>query len=404
LGATYFYLLTGQPPYDVSELPKLVAAHQEAPIPDPSQFNGEVSVHSTRIIQRCLAKTPAERYPSAQELAWDLRGTLRHLNRRTPAPAVSPRQPALKIAVHDDTVAPWIATLGLAARPFGPVDPSHCPYNGAPFFEARGKLKDFLDRKTESTLFLLGERGSGRSTLARQVLAEMSAETPLSYLDLGYGARPLKPGHTLPQWACQALGALPSTSSARDVYLDGLIEQLSASPQPALLVFDSVPEDAPYAGKLSSLVRAAQSTGCMRLILVGSSALFTNLRTLTGVDADAIATLEVPSLSAGESAAYVDAWLGAARGPGRLPIFMSPDAATLVHHRTGGNLGRINALVSNMLQFAALESRRVLTTWYAWRAPLESGWVADKECEFRRPPDWPVPEVMEILNHRARGR
>jgi type II secretory pathway predicted ATPase ExeA len=400
LGATYFFFLTGRPPYDLPDLSALIDAHQTAPIPNPSTFRRGTCPDCARIIHHCLAKAPHERYQSAQELAWELRGVLRHLNGRTPAPVDVHPEATLKIAVQDHPAVPWAVTLGLTGRPFTQVDASQCPYDGSPLREVREQLRAFVQGEPGGTLILLGARGSGRSMLVRQTLAEAPAETPLSYLDLAYGAKLLKAGHTLPQWACRALGALPSGSPGRDVYLEGLIEQLSASPRPALLVFDSVPEEAPYAKKLSSLVRAARSTKCMSLIVVGTPDHVDQLTNLGGLLEGDIRTLEVPSLDTAQTGAYLEAWLEATRDPTAPLLMLTPDAITLVHHRTEGNLARLNTLTGNMLQMAALENRRVLTSWYAWRAPADDNWVAEKDSDLRRPSGWPLPEVLELLKKR----
>lgn len=76
LGATYYTLLVGRPPY-TAELPLQIGfAHQSAPIPDPRTAIPHLPEACTAIIRRALAKRPAERYGSATALLLDLDGLL----------------------------------------------------------------------------------------------------------------------------------------------------------------------------------------------------------------------------------------------------------------------------------------------------------------------------------------
>jgi serine/threonine-protein kinase len=67
LGATFYSVLTGRPPFEgtVGEL----RTHHEATAPlAPSAHNKEVPASLDRIILKCLAKNPADRYQTAAGL------------------------------------------------------------------------------------------------------------------------------------------------------------------------------------------------------------------------------------------------------------------------------------------------------------------------------------------------
>jgi len=71
LGATLFYLLTGRPPF-VGEKIEQVYGHRHGDIPDLMETRNDVDLRLTTIFSRMLAKTPAERYTSLDEVIDDL--------------------------------------------------------------------------------------------------------------------------------------------------------------------------------------------------------------------------------------------------------------------------------------------------------------------------------------------
>jgi tRNA A-37 threonylcarbamoyl transferase component Bud32 len=89
LGATYFALLTGRPPYD-GEGVALVIAHCSRPVPDPRTFAPDVPEACVAVVQRALAKEPANRFANARELRAALDGLLA----AAPAPQVTQMQAA----------------------------------------------------------------------------------------------------------------------------------------------------------------------------------------------------------------------------------------------------------------------------------------------------------------------
>ena len=63
-----YFLVTGRPPF-LSERPlEVIVAHASKAVEPPSRFNPEVPEDLERVILKCLAKDPAERYQTVQEL------------------------------------------------------------------------------------------------------------------------------------------------------------------------------------------------------------------------------------------------------------------------------------------------------------------------------------------------
>lgn len=68
LGAVAYFLLTGRPPFDGDRALKILIAHaQQEPAP-PSQLNGDVPLDLERVVLRCLAKKPDDRFADAGSL------------------------------------------------------------------------------------------------------------------------------------------------------------------------------------------------------------------------------------------------------------------------------------------------------------------------------------------------
>ena len=68
LGATFFELLTGNPPYDDESAFTVLEMHIQNPVPDVSAFNDAVTPGLASIVTRALAKNPDERFQTAAEL------------------------------------------------------------------------------------------------------------------------------------------------------------------------------------------------------------------------------------------------------------------------------------------------------------------------------------------------
>lgn len=69
LGAVAYFLLTGHPPFEYDNAVRLLIAHAgESPLP-PSQHNSDVPPDLEKIVLKCLAKDPDERFQRARELA-----------------------------------------------------------------------------------------------------------------------------------------------------------------------------------------------------------------------------------------------------------------------------------------------------------------------------------------------
>src|SRR5581483_9312578 len=72
LGVLLYATLVGRPPHEARTLAELVSQVTEGPVPRPSDERSDVPRELDAVCARAMAKAPAERYPSAGELARDL--------------------------------------------------------------------------------------------------------------------------------------------------------------------------------------------------------------------------------------------------------------------------------------------------------------------------------------------
>ena len=68
LGAVAYYLLTGRPPFDGQDGIGVMIAHARDPVVPPSRGRADVPEDLERVVLRCLAKDPADRFPDAEGL------------------------------------------------------------------------------------------------------------------------------------------------------------------------------------------------------------------------------------------------------------------------------------------------------------------------------------------------
>ena len=68
LGAVAYFLLTGRPPFDGGNGIGVMIAHARDPVVPPSRDRADVPEDLERVVLRCLAKEPTERFPDAESL------------------------------------------------------------------------------------------------------------------------------------------------------------------------------------------------------------------------------------------------------------------------------------------------------------------------------------------------
>lgn len=132
LGASYFHLLTGRPPYPGLDVASVEEGHLRTPVPDPRELLPTLPASCAALLARALAKEPRERHESALVLLKEGRLLMQDLiamtgrqpaaglhpeNAFTPAPGPAPRPPPQPASALLRTA------LGFLYRPFADVRP-----------------------------------------------------------------------------------------------------------------------------------------------------------------------------------------------------------------------------------------------------------------------------------------
>jgi serine/threonine-protein kinase len=76
VGCLAYFLLTGQPPFAGRSAVRMLAAHMYEPPAPLTTYQSDVPADLERVVLRCLAKDPGERFASAQDLESALAGCL----------------------------------------------------------------------------------------------------------------------------------------------------------------------------------------------------------------------------------------------------------------------------------------------------------------------------------------
>lgn len=84
LGCTFFFMLTGQPPFPDGTVLQKLLQHQGDEAPDVRHFRPGLPLEVNRILQKILAKGPEDRFQTPEEFIGELLILSRHLGLATP--------------------------------------------------------------------------------------------------------------------------------------------------------------------------------------------------------------------------------------------------------------------------------------------------------------------------------
>ena len=135
LGCVLYELVVGRPPFSGDSPVAIAYKHvQEAPVP-PRHHNVELPTSLEAIILKCLAKNPANRYPSAEDLRADLR-RFREGSRILAEPVMAPPLDPGATSVVAATTAVPAATTGAAPAYYDDDDDDDDPKKSSGLFLA----------------------------------------------------------------------------------------------------------------------------------------------------------------------------------------------------------------------------------------------------------------------------
>jgi hypothetical protein len=413
LGATYFQLLTGAPPFVGADVAAVEQGHLRAPVPDPRERVPGLPASCAALVRRALAKAPRDRQPSAQVLLWEGRRVMEEIlaaaPRSTPPPRPPPR-PAPRAGAQDashgrpsEPAPAALAPLGFVSRPFCTDAPEGAPSPGEPFAALRAQLAERLDDERTAIVAVTGSEGSGRGPLARGAARSLAGSRLVLAADLQGDLE----GRTVIQRLGRAAGAAeePGGDGGLDALVERLGEEGRARGRAPVIVLEGVVAGHPATPLLSGLVGAALWSRAFKLVLAGDPGLPAQLAGAgVALRGESVPELATPRIARDEVGRYVRAWIDAALAPLAPPLVVSPDALLLLALRADGELERLDRMAENMLVLAAAERRRTLTSWDAWAASDRERWCDGRSVELpRRPARWPPPDVIDVIDACRRG-
>ena len=83
LGATFYTLLTGKPPFSGEAAPQIMFKHVTAPTPDPRSVVPDIPESVVQILRRAMEKSPSDRYQTAEEMRQALEEVLLTVPRKS---------------------------------------------------------------------------------------------------------------------------------------------------------------------------------------------------------------------------------------------------------------------------------------------------------------------------------
>jgi type II secretory pathway predicted ATPase ExeA len=415
LGATYFHLLTGKPPFPGSDVAAVEQAHLRVPAPDPRRFVPTLPASCAALVARALAKDPKDRQGSAMVLLWEARRVLQDLAAGAPSPLtpVAHADPELGISLPpppEDLRGPppsapqALRRLGFARRPFFDAAPRALEEGWEPLASARARLLELLDLAGAPVIALTGAPAQGHAALCRRVTDALGHDRLALFLHVD----PAAADRALLQNLCRIAGTVVEETSD-EACLDALVERLSEERQHRnrvpLVVLAGVQVPHPSTAGLARVVEASRASGAFQLALVGAPGLAAALERCRVTPGDArVPELQLPPLERDDIARYVRSWIDATLAPRSPPLVFSRDAVLLLALRSEGALDRIDHLCENMLVLAASERRRALGAWDAWSASDHARWATRPPPELpHRPQGWPPPEVADVIDACRRG-
>jgi len=404
LGATYYYLLTGHVPFTAKDLPALISAHLRAPVPEASVFDVRIPKGCDLIIQQCLAKSARERFADARELGLAARELFHSLVSSRPHRRQSSSPPTNVEATRRRGSSESAASnANDLRRPLVHVEPSFPALADEPLSRQQAMLVNWLELGPAGTLILLGESGSGRTTMARQLMNQQFDKSLSLYFD---GATLNAYGSLADQFEATLgmpkLNATDCRGNAK-VLLDWIMQIRSTINRRALLVLDTNIDPVGMFSDLNIVTRESSSYERWKLLVIDAS---DKREQWIGIarasDVGIVAIREVPRLTMQQSLKFVQEAIERACASNASALLVTPDAQLLVAHGCMGNLGRMSRVIQYLVRQANALGRRVVSSRDVWgtKFDVKSGNDSEPDTLDRntRPTEWPTKLVLDVLN------
>jgi len=374
-----------------------------AQIPEASGADKRIPKECDRIIQRCLAKSAKLRIEDARTLGLAADGLLSLLENVASVRQRNSSRPVFESFARRTATEEDVPLANASGMPATKPEAAHHWYVDELLASQQAALANWLQSDSTRTLVLLGERGSGRTTLAKKLIG----------LHAGTGVAVYFDGSTL-----QASGAsderfehcigVSSPNLSKPVQCaKGLFECINrfdlASDRTTLIVIDIDIKLSEDVGKCAPFVLDDLPPKHWKLLVTDTlEHRHRWTRDYPTWAAKEVVFSEIPRLDFQQSLNCATNCFEIARANEASYIIVTPDALLLAAYRGNGNLGRISRIAKSVLCRAALEKRHVISSWDMWLAsqalsPNEDS-AMSTQSPNARPVRWPSPPVLEILN------
>jgi serine/threonine-protein kinase len=180
LGVLLYYLYTGTLPFNAASQPKILRNILAGAYQPPDSVNPRVNALAVRIIDRCLRRDPAERYPEVSDLAADLEELNRGFGFTDPA-----REIRAYCTGRDQYLETYVQRLKTGLQYFARTELA-----AGRRARALGAVNHLLnlDRNDRETQKLYGKiRGQGRQRASMRVLAAATVLVVLALIGYFWG-------------------------------------------------------------------------------------------------------------------------------------------------------------------------------------------------------------------------
>ncbi len=245
LGAILFEMLTGEPPFRAENVFSLMYKHLNDLPPLLGAYRTDLPPAVDSVIQRALAKLPADRFETAGALAQAFNAALRATQGHRTVPAQARTTTSLLAPVQAPTVS------------FKPPET---------FVEHGWALEAFqrwcADRTAVPVLYVVGAHGIGKSTLMRR-FAQLIGERVIHYELISSQARSLDPRMFVDSVAWQLGSFLPVDQEAPtgDALREVLLEPREAFESRVLAPLAELPPNPPIFLLIDALEAAFEHSG-----------------------------------------------------------------------------------------------------------------------------------------------
>lgn len=433
LGVTFFHALTGVPPFVAESLMGVAYKHIHDPVPDPRERVPEITESVARIIMRCMAKSPGDRFTDAEALKqaceraaaemdeeslgqsnenWSTLASKSYADMPSSAGGVPPLSAlsesgnarfSMTASMTGDGRKLYLSHFGMDRFPFRGQEKVDAFYSGGGYARVLEGLVGHVDLRT-AVIVLSGPSGVGKSYLAKMLVSRIEGRVDLIRLRAGFLWED-SVICTLAQELNLPMGELTSPEAAlRELHRREM--KRAADDRFELVILDELNSvSAEMADELRRLCQLMASSEKLGILLIGQEQLPEQLQQRQVLPRERpAAMLSLEGLSPQHLQEYLGQRLNAAGlQPGMVRFTRA--AFETIHHYSRGCAGQANLICHNAMILASALNESRITATMVLRAMQKNNFVFSAE-ELPMLNDEQLgifcrPDVIEVISGYA---